>query len=259
MTNLDPIIILSAAPRMGTTLVQRLLCSAKDCLIYGDTVGNDAAFLISYLNSKELAVRNHAYHSDPLLAPVLAGDVSEFIADLAPGSAGYLESLSRAMAGPLEHCRAEARQHGRPHWGWKLAGAQAWMTRLLPAVLPKARIIHIDRDLVDTVRSAKTAHMIGQGAEFERFVAEVVASRAALTELSGLPVFRLRLEELLAEPENNIARLEQFAGISPIDRSVLTVKVNHPHSPWIAPLEISAAEEAVIRRYEPATRHDCAC
>ena len=259
MKNLDPIIILSAAPRMGTTLVQRLLCSAKDCLIFGDTIGNDAAFLISYLSSKEFAVRNHSYHSDPMLAPVLAGDVSEFIADLAPESTGYLESLSRAMAGPLEHCRDEARGHGRPHWGWKLAGAQAWMIRLLPAMMPNARIIHVDRDLVDTVRSAKTALLVGQDADFERFVAEAAANRAALAELSGLPVLSLRLEELLADPENSIARLEQFAGISPVDRAVLAVKVNHPHLPWVAPLEISAAEEAVIRRYEPATRHDCAC
>lgn len=163
------------------------------------------------------------------------------------------------MAGPLEHCRDEARGHGRPHWGWKLAGAQAWMIRLLPAMMPNARIIHVDRDLVDTVRSAKTALLVGQDADFERFVAEAAANRAALAELSGLPVLRLRLEELLADPENSIARLEQFAGISLIDRAVLAVKVNHPHLPWVAPLEISAAEEAVIRRYEPTTRHDCAC
>jgi hypothetical protein len=257
--DIDPIIVLSAAPRMGTTLVQRLLCSAADCLIYGDTIGNDAAFLISYLASKELAIRNQAFHSDPMLAPVLAGDVSEFIADLSPASAGYLDSLSRSMAGPLEHCRNEARNHGRPHWGWKLAGAQTWMIRMLPAMLPKARIIHVDRDLVDTVRSAKTAGMVGEGPDFERFVADAAANRRALAELNGLPVLHLRLEELLADPETGLGRLEEFAGISPIDRSVLAVKVNQPHSPWIAPVEISAAEEAVIRRYEPSNHHECAC
>lgn len=244
---------------MGTTLIQRLLCSASDCLIYGDSVGNDATFLISYLSSKELAVRNHSYHNDPLLAPVLAGDVSEFIADLTPASDGYLVSLSRAMAGPLEHCRAEALGHGRPHWGWKLAGAQAWLIRMLPAMLPKARIIQVDRNLIDTARSARTAHLAGQGADFERFIADTVANRAALAELTGLPVLRLRLEELLAHPETGIAQLEEFAGISSIDRSVLGVKVNHPHSPWIPPLELNAAEEAVIHRYEPSTRHDHAC
>lgn len=259
MRNLDPIIVLSASPRMGTTLIQRLLCSAPDCLIYGDTVGNDAAFLISYLHSKKLMIRNHSYHSAGMLAPVLAGDVSEFIADLSPESEGYLESLSRAMAGPLEHCRAEAIHHGRPHWGWKLAGAQAWMTRLLPIMLPNARVIHVDRDLTDTVRSAKAAHMIGQDADFERFVADSALNRTALAELSGLPVLHLRLEELLADPENHIARLERFAGVSPIDRSVPAVKVNHPHSPWIAPSEISAAEEAVIRRYDLPTCHDGVC
>ena len=40
-----PVIIASLVPRAGTTLVQRLLCSAPDALIYGDTVGQQVEFL----------------------------------------------------------------------------------------------------------------------------------------------------------------------------------------------------------------------
>ncbi len=126
-------------------------------------------------------------------------------------------------------------------------------------MLPKARIIHLDRDLRDTARSAKAAGMVGRGPDFERFVADAVASRHALAGLTGLPLLQLRLEELLASPEKEIGRLEEFAGISRIDRSVLGVKVNHPHSPWIAPAELSPDEELVIQRHEPLTRPANAC
>lgn len=242
---------------MGTTLVQRLLCSANDCLIYGDSVGNDAAFFMSWLTSKQFAIGQQAHRADPMLNGVLAGNTAEFIAELMPESEGYLGSLARCAAGPLAHCAAEARGHGRPIWGWKHAGPQAWMIGLLPTVLPKARVIRVDRHLADTMRSAKSASMVGPGADFQRFVGEALASRAALASLSGrLPVFDLRLEDLVTDTERVIAGLEDFAGCSRIDRTVATVKLNHAHSAWVPPAALSGEEEAFVHSYEPARHHE---
>ena len=252
MKDLAPLIVLSASPRMGTTLVQRLLCSANDCLIYGDSVGNDAAFFMSWLSTKQFAVGQQAHRSDPMLNGVLAGNTAEFIADLLPETEGYLASLAKFAAGPLSHCAAEARGNGRPIWGWKHAGPQAWMIGLLPVMLPKARVIRVDRNLADTMRSAKAASMFGPGADFQRFVTEAVNSRAALAGLSGrLPTFDLHLEDLVNDPERVIAGLEDFAGCARIDRAVATVKLNHPHSPWVAPLPLTGEEEAFVHSSEP--------
>lgn len=257
MKDLAPLIVLSAAPRMGTTLVQRLLCSAGNCLIYGDSVGNDAAFFMSWLSSKQFAVTHQAQSSDLMLDGVLSGKTAEFIAELLPESGGYLASLSRMAAGPLAHCATEARGHGRPVWGWKLAGAQAWSIELLPTMLPKARVIRVDRDLADTARSAKAARMVGPGADFERFVADAAANRTALAGLTGrLPVFDLRLEDLIANPEQLISDLEAFAGCSRIDREVVAVKLNHPHSAWVPPVPLSSEEEALVRSFEPVRQHE---
>jgi hypothetical protein len=255
--DLAPLIVLSAAPRMGTTLVQRLLCSANDCLIYGDSVGNDAAFFLSWLSSKQFAIGQQAPSADPMLNGVLAGNTAEFIAELLPESGGYLASLTRMAAAPLAHCAAEARGHGRPIWGWKHAGAQAWLIGLLPAMLPKARVIRVERDLADTARSAKAARMIGPGEHFEHFVAGTVASRAALAGLSGrLPVFDLKLEDLVADPGRVVSDLEAFAGCSRIDRGVVAVKLNHPHSAWVPPVPLTGDEEALVRSFEPLPHHD---
>ena len=256
MKDLAPLIILSAAPRMGTTLVQRLLCSARDCLIYGDTVGNDAAFLVSWLSSKQFAIRSQAGRFDPMLEAVLAGDTSEFIADLSPESEGYLDRLEKVAAGPLIHCQAEARGHGRSIWGWKHAGAQSWFIGMLPGILPKARIICVDRDLADTVRSAKAVQLVGPGADFQRFVSETIAARSAIASLAGrLPVFNLKLQDLLEDTEKVVSDLESFAGCSRINREVISVKVNHPNSPWIPPMALTAEEEAYILQFKPRPDH----
>jgi hypothetical protein len=187
---------------------------------------------------------------------VLAGDTSNFIAELTPKSDEYLQSLTTFAAAPQARCKEEATSHGRPVWGWKLAGAQAWFIQMLPSVLPKARVIVMDRNLEDTARSAKASQHFGPGADFERHITDAVASRAALATLSPrLPVFKLSLEELLDEPARMIAGLEDFAGCAPIDRSVLSVKVNHPHSPLVPPADLTAEEVAFIRQFEPAREY----
>jgi hypothetical protein len=192
-----------------------------------------------------------------MLNGVLAGNTAEFIAELLPESEGYLASLARCAAGPLAHCAAEARGHGRPIWGWKHAGPQAWMIGLLPTMLPKARVIRVDRNLADTARSAKAAAMLGPGADFQRFVSDAVASRAALAGLTNrLPVFDLRLEELVADTERVVADLEAFAECSRIDRGVAAVKLNHPYSGWVPPAALSGEEEALILSSEPRRPHE---
>ncbi len=256
MKHLDPLIILSPATRMGTTLVQRLLCSAADCLIYGDTIGNEASFLACWLSSKELAMRSQAGRHDAMLAAVLAGDTSEFIAELSPQTEGMLAALERMAAGPLEHCKEEAGRHGRPVWGWKQPGVQAWFVNLLPEMLPRARVIRIDRNLEDTARSAKAAGHFTEGPDFQRYIAEAAAARTALRGLDGrLPVHDLRLEDLLADPEPALAALRDFAGCAAIDPAVLRVKVNHPHSPWVPPAALREEEISFIRQFEPSPDH----
>jgi hypothetical protein len=256
MKELDPIIILSAAPRMGTTLVQRLLCSARDCLIFGDTIGHDAAFLASYLSSKQIAIRSHAPRTDPLLQGVLGGNTAEFIADLSPPSEAHLDVLAAMAAHPLALCRDTARSHGRPVWGWKQAGAQAWFIGLLPSVFPKARVIQVDRDLAGTARSAKAAEMVGEGADFSRFIQGAHHSRQALASLSGkLPLLRIDLADLLEKPEAVISSLEDFSSCARIDRSVLSVKLNHPQGVLLPPAGLSDAEAAFIETLEPSQGH----
>lgn len=241
---------------MGTTLVQRLLCSSRNGLIYGDTIGNEAAFFISWLSSKEFGMRNQAERSDPMLDAVLAGDTTDFIAELAPKVDGYLDELAKLATGPLAYCKAEAARHGRTVWGWKHAGAQTWLVNLLPQVLPHARIIRVDRDLKDAARSAKAVHLVGPGQDFERFVRDAAASRIALANLDGrLPVFDVALPDLLENPERVIAGMEDFTGCEAIDRRVLSVKVNHPQSPWIPPMDLSDEESAVVGQFEPSSDH----
>ena len=56
----SPVIVVSPALRAGTTLVQRLLCSAPNTLIHGDLVGQDVGFFAKYSSSKEQMTADRA-------------------------------------------------------------------------------------------------------------------------------------------------------------------------------------------------------
>ena len=53
MENIAPIIILAPTPRAGTTLIQRLICSSQNAIIYGDPVGQEIEFLTAYAETKK--------------------------------------------------------------------------------------------------------------------------------------------------------------------------------------------------------------
>lgn len=242
---LDPLIVVSAAPRMGSTLVQRLLCSSPNCLIFGDPIGHDAAFFLSYAHSKSLAANFGQMAS---LERVLNGDLDDFIADLTPETTAYGEARLRGLKAPLELCRDTAQAAGRPVWGWKMAGAADWALRLLPHYLSRARLIWIDRPLEPTLRSAKAAGMVGGADSAREFVAAAKASHAALAELersSAVPLLRLGLDELTGD-ETAIDRLQDFSGATRIDQTLLANRVNRHGGGWTPPAELEPAELAAL-------------
>lgn len=53
----SPILVVSPALRAGTTLLQRLLCSAPNTLIQGDLVGQEMEFFAKYDTPKKQMMR----------------------------------------------------------------------------------------------------------------------------------------------------------------------------------------------------------
>ncbi len=242
----SPVIVVSPASRAGTTLVQRLLCSAGNTLIYGDTVGQEMEFFAKYAAVKEQMLRFQEASSAPVRAAVLAGDTDDFITPLAQTPARHVSGLRDAGLTWLRGCEEEAVAAGRPVWGWKLAGADAMALPVLAAWLPEARWIWVERNLADCFRSAKAANMVSGAADAAHFAHSAAAARAAFAAIAGRALV-LDYAAMTADPAGTVRRLEEHTGAEGVSEKVFGVRVNMTGvAACVPPAVLTPEEEAAL-------------
>ena len=248
MSPSSPVIVVSPAVRAGTTLVQRLLCSAPNTLVYGDTVGQEMEFFAKYATVKEQMLRFQESGAAPMRAAVLAGDTSDFITPLAPPVSVHVAGLRAAAQAWLNTCAEDAAAAGREVWGWKMAGADAMTLPRLAAWFPDARWIWVQRDLADCFRSAKAANMVADVPDAEQFAAAAVASASAFEPIAPAALV-LDYALMVADPARTVQALEDFTGARGIDADVFKVRVNQPgQTVTVPPAALTAGEEAALMR-----------
>lgn len=181
-------------PRSGTTLTETILATH-------DRVSG----------AGELALFNHISAGIP--AERLRGrSLSDVLADLDQPTldniAGrYLDELERHRTGPQVARITDKMPYNYLHLG------------LIQMLFPKARIIHCIRDARDTCLSCYFQNFIGQhpyaynlehlGSYYRGYERLMAHWRRHIS----LPLFELRYEDLVAAPEDTIARLLDFCGL----------------------------------------------
>ncbi len=243
-----PLLVTSPTIRSGSTLVQRLLCSAPDGLVYGEEIGKDVEFQLQVLASRRLVYRQSGPRFGEALAQVLAGRTDDWIIDLMPDMAGYTAALERGAMAGLDACRAHAASVGRPAWGFKYPGMAPAAMSLLAELSPGLRVVYVVRQLAGTLRSAKAWGALPEEALARRFCEDWVAHQRFMQGLRArVPVLVLRHEALLADPAQAVARLRDFAAIGALDAGVLARRINAPAGEdYREPAPLSADEAAWV-------------
>jgi hypothetical protein len=254
--DLDPVLLTSPAVRSGTTLLQRLLCSAGNALVYGEEVGKDLDLQLQVLAAREHVYRHHRQAFADRLAGVLAGDRDQWLVDLMPDIDGYLGALRQGALAGLSNCRDHAASVGRTVWGFKYPGWPPHLLQLLGQALPRTRTVYVVRDLGDTLRSAKTWLGLSSEAASEAFCAEWLAHVGFMRQWSSEhPVLWVRHEALLAAPEATAAELRAFLPLGALDTGVLARRINrsgdgaetwHGPRPYLEPTPLTAREQASV-------------
>ncbi len=258
---LAPICIASPLRRSGTTLLQRLLSSAPNALIYGESCANDLVTLTSLYANKRMLFEQNAAWRDAQLQEVLKGNVNDWIPDLMPEISGYIAAYKTSIMQLMEHYADFAKAQNRPVWGMKLPEWQPGVLALVQQLFPNAKTIYLHRNIADCVRSAKRMGMVQGLAEIQHFatIGQQFAQQARQL-LQGENVLQLNYEAFLAEPMSHIAQLETFTGAKGIDSSVLDVKINtYDNDPnlelsdgdnYLKPDELSKEELAILTAFE---------
>ena len=257
IADLDPLIITSPTHRSGTTLLQRLVCSSHSALIYGEQCANDLEF---FLNLYVFKVQEYTYQKQRFTQvqdAVLDGKVNDWILDLMPNVDGYLSALAHSAFAGITFCREEALRYQRPVWGFKYPGWRPAFINLLRSILPKARVIFIQRDLEDCVKSAKAQNMLPSPQETRDFVQCWSEGVSYIASLANDPsVLSLKYEELVSAPAATLERLSEFTHLADIDATILSHKVNtwkgdeyvmQKPDGYQEPAELNEAEQQIVR------------
>ncbi len=260
MPHSTPLLISSAIRRSGTTLIQRLLSSANNGLIYGESCAYDLQFGLQIYLSKQMQFQVRAQHQDALLEKVLAGDANDWIADLMPPIADYLEAQKKHCFGVIDFLRAYAEAQNRPVWGVKMAEWPVNQIFQLQRFFPDTRLIYIHRDLLACVQSARRVNLYTNLQELEYLCQTWQQNYQAIRgQYPAEQLLLIDYQQLLDQPETVIAELENFSGAQGIQRSVLDQRINTLKSDlqrapqgdgYLQPFtELSEEENLLVERY----------
>ena len=227
-----PLLVTSPTLRSGSTLVQRLLCSAPDAIIYGEEIGKDLDLLLQVLASRRMVYAQSRPRLDQGLARVLAGDPNDWLIDLMPDLGAYDAALVDATYAGLSACAAHAVAVGRPAWGFKYPGWAPPLLHMLARDRPGTRAVYVVRRLADTVRSAKAWGVLPDAAALQAFGAQWLGHQRQMRS-APCPVLRLAFEALVPGDPAPLAALQAFAGVHSLDPAVLGQRINN-HAATIA-------------------------
>lgn len=247
-SQLDPLIVTAPTIRCGTTLLQRLICSSDDALLFGEPAGNDlvTALRVIKVQTSMYAANRHQFAQG--LEAFAGGNRNDWMIDLMPDLDGYLRALVDGYLQPLAYCRDFAHRAGRPVWGVKYPGWSGEELQAIMTFLPRAKLIYIHRDIVPALRSAKARGSVRRSTELKAFCAQWAANMRMAAQLRDSDrVMVLSYDQLAGDSERTLQRLEAFTGVTRIDRGVLAHRVNEwsrddERPEYIPPAELTAEE-----------------
>lgn len=257
---LEPLFIVSPAARCGITLLQRLFNSTGQALIFGEN-----AFLMAQLPAHviEMGNRDLTAQFDQARERLLAGEYDFWSSSIWPNTGRWQQGVLESILRLLGIYQREAEQAGRSRWGIKNPLADPRAVALYFELLPRSRFIFLHRHVLDVMRSQKARRWLEVPGKLEQAVNQWRVNMDYMhSAAGGERLLAIRYEEMIDQPDAWSERLEAFAGVSGIDRSIFARKVNTFRGPehagyspteYIKPQPLSDDELATIAGLADAT------
>ena len=212
MVNPAPLLVLAAGQRCGSTLIQRLLSSHPEVLIWGEHGGQLSQVLAAGDRLREWT------SGDGRLARLgyARSRHQSFMANLTP-EADHIDQAVRAFLTAL--FAEPAAGAGRPVWGFKEVRYGLAEAAAVHRLFPGCRVIHIVRDPRDVLRSLDVWERAGGSwgrADTAVAIGDWTRVGASFWPADGdLPdwVLRLRYEDLIADQAGWTARIGDHCGL----------------------------------------------
>jgi len=225
-----PIFLLSTGWRSGSTLLQRVLVTDPNVLLWGEPFGEAAIF---YQLSKVLSdlatlpeILPSTEHNDEKFAALS----TSWIATLCPQNSQLRRGLQSFLFAWLGQ---SARERGFARWGFKEVRLGSTEATLLHWLFPKAKFVLLSRNPFDCYRSLADSgwhHLyfrrpdirVDSAAGIARHWNRIATGWAELPD--SFPVFRIRYEDLI-DRKVNFRELESWLEVKLDEDVALSVFV----------------------------------
>jgi hypothetical protein len=221
-----PVFLFASGLRCGSTLLQRLLNSHPDLLIWGEQDGFLNRFVPAHLALLDWQREYHAQRDE-----FLAFGYDTFSANMLPTDADLTEAASAFVRALFAD---PARRLGRPRWGCKEVRCDAAIASFLLDLFPAASIVHLTRDPVNcflSLQEWEASPDRWSRTDTEATLADWARINASFADgATAPPHLSLRYEDMTAAEcqETAVADLTTFTGLDPkfLDRGVFNLRLH---------------------------------
>jgi len=261
-----PVIVTSPTARCGTTLVQRLISSSDNAFVYGEDVGNQMRILTSLFSAQIVAAERTAADVDATFWRAIDGTLDEWRPGLAPPVNVTLSAWTDIYYQLPLGLAKFGRSIGRPIWGFKWPAYPSEVLKTFLALMPKAKIVYVVRNLEDTLKSAKARRFVTTEEQVLAFCQAWTSNLQGVADLKQRDqVMILHYEALLEQRRKQIDALQAFTGASNIRMTEFDLKVNtftgapekgYAPDGYIPPEPLDAVESEIVQSYSVALGDD---
>lgn len=205
-----PIFIFASGQRCGSTLIQRLLNSHKEILLWGEQNGLLNGFIKDYGKLLDWA-QEYGNHRKTYLTT----GYDNFTANMVPtkleihrAAKVFIETLFGRPAGKL----------GKSRWGFKEVRYDSSIAIILKQFYPKSAIIHLTRNVIDCFISLK--HWENSAGPWTRTWTEIfirdwqrINSSFLLSETQLEGFLSIKYEDLIVNKEDTLQKLCSYLGV----------------------------------------------
>ncbi len=252
-----PVFVFSAGWRSGSTMLQRLVMSGNDTLIWGEAY--DRACIIQRLTETLFAYSSawppESFLDQPTSLETLSG---KWVANLYPP----MEALKSGYRAMLENLFAmPAKDLGALRWGFKEVRLGVNEARFLHWLFPEAKFLFIYRNPFDAYRSYKgfapAKNWYVRWPDKPAFTPSAFAKHWQqltvdfLRNANAVNGMLIKYEDLV-QGRFDLDKLAEYCQLK-IDESVLEKPVGSSEKSGIKPVGLTSLEQFIIKRFTSPT------